>query len=54
MPGPLFNFSAYLGAIIAMNFGYFPLVGVVVAWFGLFFPGVCLMFACLPFWQRFR
>jgi len=54
MPGPLFNFSAYLGAIIAWNAGYFPLIGVVVCWFGLFTPGVVLMFACLPYWKRFR
>ena len=54
MPGPLFNFAAYLGAIIAWNAGYFPLIGTIVAWFGLFTPGVVLMFACLPFWTRFR
>ena len=54
MPGPLFNFAAYLGAIIAWNAGINPLIGVVVAWFGLFSPGVILMFACLPFWQKFR
>lgn len=54
MPGPLFNFSAYLGAIIAWNRGYAFIVGTVVAWFGLFGPGVMLMFAVLPFWKRFR
>lgn len=45
MPGPLFNFSAYLGAIIAWNAGYVFIVGTIVAWFGLFGPGVMLMFA---------
>ncbi len=54
MPGPLFNFAAYLGAIIAWNAGYFPLIGVVVCWFGLFAPGVMLMFAVMPYWKRFR
>jgi chromate transporter len=54
MPGPLFNFSAYLGAIIAINAGYFWVTGAAVAWLGLFGPGVTLMFAVLPFWQRFR
>lgn len=54
MPGPLFNLSAYLGAIIAHNFGYFPLLGTVLAWIGLFAPGVTLMFALLPFWCYFR
>jgi hypothetical protein len=45
MPGPLFNFSAYLGSIIAVNAGYPFIVGTIVAWFGLFGPGVILMFA---------
>jgi chromate transporter len=45
MPGPLFNFSAYLGSIIAFNFGQPFILGAVVAWFGLFGPGVMLMFA---------
>lgn len=54
MPGPLFNFSAYLGAIIAYNAGYVFLIGTVVCWIGLFGPGVMLMFAVLPFWKKFR
>lgn len=54
MPGPLFNFAAYLGAIIAWNAGQVFLLGTVVAWFGLFGPGVLLMFAVLPYWKRFR
>lgn len=44
LPGPLFNFSAYLGAIIAMNAGYNFMVGAVLAWFGLFAPGVMIIF----------
>eukprot|EP00798_Chlamydomonas_sp_ICE-L_P024333 gene24333-9949_t len=54
MPGPLFNFAAYLGAVISWNFGYFPLIGAALAWLGLFYPGVSLMFAVMPFWKRFR
>lgn len=44
LPGPLFNFSAYLGAIIAMNAGYNFMVGAVLAWFGLFAPGIMIIF----------
>lgn len=44
MPGPLFNFSAYLGSIMAMRAGYTFIVGAVLAWFGLFSPGVLLIF----------
>lgn len=48
MPGPLFNFSAYLGAV------YKGVPGAVVAWCGLFGPGVILIFAMVPFWARLR
>lgn len=44
LPGPLFNFSAYLGVIIAMTAGYNFMVGAVLAWFGLFAPGVMIIF----------
>lgn len=48
MPGPLFNFSAYLGAV------YQGVGGALVAYLGLFAPGVILIFAMVPFWARAR
>lgn len=48
MPGPLFNFSAYLGAI------YKGVPGALMAFLGLFGPGVILIFAVVPFWARLR
>lgn len=48
MPGPMFNFAAFLGAVTAG----FP--GSITAAVGLFGPGVILIFAMLPFWSRFR
>lgn len=54
MPGPLFNFAAYLGAVIAQNAGVFPLVGVALCWVGLFAPGIILIFGILPIWGTFR
>jgi chromate transporter len=48
MPGPLFNFSAYLGAV------YAGVPGALVAFFGLFGPGVILIFAAVPYWARLR
>ncbi|KAG2453749.1 hypothetical protein HYH02_001960 [Chlamydomonas schloesseri] len=54
MPGPLFNFSAYLGCIMAIKFKYPFILGAVLAWFGLFSPGVMLMFGVLPYWKKFR
>jgi Chromate transport protein ChrA len=48
MPGPLFNFSAYLGAV------YKGVPGALIAYLGLFGPGVILIFAIVPFWARLR
>ena len=48
LPGPLFNFSAYLGAV------YQGLAGGMIAWLGLFGPGVILIFAITPFWAALR
>ena len=48
LPGPMFNFSAFLGAVI----NGFP--GSLTAWVSLFGPGFILIFAMLPFWSRFR
>lgn len=54
MPGPLFNFSAYLGAVIAQNANVFAMIGIIVCWVGLFAPGIIIIFAILPFWGTFR
>lgn len=48
MPGPLFNFSAYLGAV------YQGVPGALMAYCGLFAPGVILIFGMVPFWARLR
>lgn len=48
MPGPLFNFASYLGAV------YKGVAGGLVAYVGLFGPGVLLIFAIVPFWARAR
>lgn len=48
MPGPLFNFAAYLGAV------YKGVPGALIAYVGLFGPGVILIFGMVPFWARMR
>uniref|UniRef100_A0A7S2YB08 Chromate transporter n=1 Tax=Entomoneis paludosa TaxID=265537 RepID=A0A7S2YB08_9STRA len=48
MPGPLFNFASYLGAV------YQGVPGALVGFLGLFGPGVILIFAMVPFWARLR
>ncbi len=48
LPGPLFSFSAYLGAVA----GGVP--GLLLALGGLFLPGTLIIYAVLPFWERMR
>lgn len=51
VPGPLFTFSAYLGAFVP---GQSPVVGAVVALLAIFLPSALLVVAGLPFWERLR
>ena len=53
-PGPMFNFAAYLGAIMARRAGMFPLGGILLGLVGLNAPGLLLLYGVLPFWGRFR
>ncbi|QCO57272.1 chromate efflux transporter (plasmid) [Pseudorhodobacter turbinis] len=52
VPGPLFAFAAYLGAVLGPepNGG----VGAVLALLALFLPGFLLLIGALPFWDHFR
>mmetsp|Transcript_5807 Transcript_5807/g.14846 ORF Transcript_5807/g.14846 Transcript_5807/m.14846 type:complete len:460 (-) Transcript_5807:260-1639(-) len=54
MPGPLFNFSCYLGSVMGNNAHVNPYLASFVCWLGMFGPGVMLIFALLPFWGKFR
>ena len=54
MPGPLFNLSAYVGALAARRAGTDVAAGIAAAWLGLFGPGVMLIYGILPFWGAFR
>ncbi|MBZ5488063.1 chromate efflux transporter [Halomonas aquamarina] len=51
VPGPLFTFAAYLGALVP---GIHPLAGASVALLAIFVPGFLLLVGVLPFWNRFR
>ncbi len=52
LPGPLFTFAAYLGALT----GAPPagLAGALVALVAIFLPGVLVLMAALPFWHELR
>ena len=52
LPGPLFTFAAYLGALAAPspNRVAGPLFGVI----GIFLPGMLVLVGALPFWDAIR
>lgn len=52
VPGPLFTFAAYLGAVVdpAPN----GVIGAAIALVALFLPGFLILVAVLPFWERLR
>jgi chromate transporter len=52
VPGPLFTFAAYLGAVTktAPN----GVIGAMIALVAIFLPGFLLLIGTLPFWDDFR
>ncbi|WP_017627624.1 chromate efflux transporter [Nocardiopsis chromatogenes] len=52
VPGPLFTFAAYLGALIPVAGS--PLLGAAVALAAVFAPSALLVAGALPFWDRLR
>ncbi|WP_370675437.1 chromate efflux transporter [Pleomorphomonas sp. PLEO] len=52
MPGPLFTFAAYLGAVLAP--GPNGLTGAGLALAAIFLPGFLVLIGVLPFWDQFR
>ncbi len=52
VPGPLFTFAAYLGAVLdTVPNG---LTGATIALLAIFLPGMLLLVGILPFWNTFR
>jgi len=52
LPGPLFTFAAYLGAVVRPSLS--PLAYGLIALVGIFTPGLLAMAAVLPFWDALR
>jgi chromate transporter len=52
VPGPLFTFAAYLGAVM----GPTPngIAGAAIALVAIFLPGLLLVYGMLPFWDELR
>lgn len=52
LPGPLFTFATYIGALVRPGPNGFA--GAALATVAVFLPGMLLLVASLPFWNRFR
>lgn len=52
VPGPLFTFAAYLGAVLEP--GPNGVVGAILALLAVFLPGLLILIGVLPFWDLFR
>ncbi len=52
VPGPLFTFAAYLGAV--MGSAPTGITGAGLALMAIFLPGFLLLAGVLPFWDQFR
>jgi chromate transporter len=52
VPGPLFTFAAYLGAVVKPS--PHGVAGATLGLFGIFLPGILILLGALPFWDSFR
>jgi len=52
VPGPLFTFAAYLGAVVGPSPHGVP--GALLGLVGIFLPGILILLGTLPFWDAFR
>jgi chromate transporter len=52
VPGPLFTFAAYLGAVANPSPHGVP--GAILGLIGIFLPGILVLLGALPFWDALR
>jgi chromate transporter len=52
IPGPLFSFAAYLGAVVRPS--PHGLFGAALGVIGIFLPGLLILMGTLPFWDALR
>ena len=52
IPGPLFTFAAYLGAVAQPS--PHGVTGAALGLIGIFLPGMLILVGTLPFWETFR
>jgi chromate transporter len=55
LPGPVFSFSAYIGALSARNYGTGGVIlGALMSAIGIFLPGTFLIFFVIRFWDSLK
>lgn len=55
LPGPVFSFSAYIGALSARNYGIAgELLGAITSAIGIFLPGTFMIFFVIRFWDGLK
>eukprot|EP00906_Rhabdomonas_costata_P036796 RCo051583 len=54
LPGPNFNFGAYCGALAMRSPTSYALLGAILGYVGIYFPGIALKLGVLPLWKHLR
>lgn len=55
LPGPVFSFSSYIGALSARNYGIGgEILGALMSALGIFLPGTFLIFFVIRFWDSLK
>ncbi|MGA7810895.1 chromate efflux transporter [Bradyrhizobium sp.] len=52
LPGPLFTFAVYLGAVVKLSPN--GIAGAALGLIGIFLPGILILIGTLPFWDGLR
>ncbi|OBS25153.1 hypothetical protein FPOA_05688 [Fusarium poae] len=53
-PGPNFNFAVFLGGLTAVQAGYPAIAGALIAYLGIFVPGMVLVHGTMGIWEVLR
>ncbi|KAL9613167.1 MAG: hypothetical protein Q9167_002287 [Letrouitia subvulpina] len=53
-PGPNFNFAVFLGGLTAINNGHSVVLGAIIAFIGIFLPGMVLVHGTMGVWKVLR
>ncbi|MCF8445372.1 MAG: chromate efflux transporter [Bacteroidia bacterium] len=55
MPGPVFSFATFAGAMSMKEYGFFgQLLGMIAGTAGIFLPGILMIFFVYPIWNQIK